>query len=89
MCCSKPKLISSAGPLTKGQETKDQALERPSRLEDFWSTSVLEMENSTVQSQGSISSISISNQTLDLHGGMGPSGTPEFVNHGKFYHILV
>ncbi|KAK4785495.1 hypothetical protein SAY86_002184 [Trapa natans] len=40
------------------------------------------MENSAVQSRGSISSISTSNQTLDPNGAMGPSGTPDFVNHG-------
>ncbi|XP_070660969.1 uncharacterized protein [Malus domestica] len=40
------------------------------------------MDNSAVQSKGSILSIS-TNQTLDLHGGSGSSSTPaEFVNHG-------
>ncbi|KAK4761033.1 hypothetical protein SAY87_005926 [Trapa incisa] len=82
VCCSKSKLISSSGSLLKGQDSKDRGLKNPSNLEDFWSSSLLEMENSTVQSQGSISSISISNQTLDPRCGQGPSGTPMFINHG-------
>ncbi|TYI05388.1 hypothetical protein ES332_A10G084900v1 [Gossypium tomentosum] len=41
------------------------------------------MDNSAVQSQGSISSISTSNQTLDLHGSVATANAPaEFVNHG-------
>ncbi|OWM78277.1 uncharacterized protein LOC116201858 isoform X2 [Punica granatum] len=74
VCCSKPKLISSAGPLPEGQESRGQDF--------FWSTSVSDMDYSAAQSQGSISSISTSNQTLYQHGGLGPSGTPESVNHG-------
>ena len=57
---------------------------RPSPVEDFWSTSTGEMDNSAVQSQGSISSISTSNQTFDPHSNAGStSNPPEFVNHGK------
>ncbi|PPR96141.1 hypothetical protein GOBAR_AA24529 [Gossypium barbadense] len=53
--------------------------------EDFWTTSTCDMDNSAVQSQGSISSISTSNQTLDLHGSVATANAPaEFVNHGKF-----
>lgn len=41
------------------------------------------MDNSAVQSQGSISSISASNQTLDLHGNAASVNAPSaFVNHG-------
>ncbi|KAJ9702581.1 hypothetical protein PVL29_004359 [Vitis rotundifolia] len=41
------------------------------------------MDNSAVQSQGSISSISTSNQTFDPHSNAGStSNPPEFVNHG-------
>ncbi|KAK4754276.1 hypothetical protein SAY87_002380 [Trapa incisa] len=82
VCCSKLKLKSSAGSLRKGRDSKDRGVQNPNNLEDFWSSSVLKMENSTVMSQGSISSISISNQTLDPPGGQGSSGTPELINHG-------
>lgn len=42
------------------------------------------MDNSAVQSQGSISSFGANNQTVDTHGGAGSTnGPPEFVNHGK------
>ncbi|GMI93900.1 hypothetical protein like AT3G15770 [Hibiscus trionum] len=41
------------------------------------------MDDSAVQSQGSISSISTSNQTLDPHGSVAAANAPaEFVNHG-------
>ncbi|RRT63977.1 hypothetical protein BHE74_00013718 [Ensete ventricosum] len=40
------------------------------------------MENSGVQSQKSISSISTLVNTLDHHGGIGSTSHPEFVNHG-------
>ncbi|MBA0691070.1 hypothetical protein Goari_008718 [Gossypium aridum] len=43
------------------------------------------MDNSAVQSQGSISSISTSHQTLDPNGNAASANGPsEFVNHGKF-----
>ena len=48
------------------------------------------MENSAVQSQGSMSSISTTNQILDPHAIAGSANTPsEFVNHGKFSFLLV
>ena len=56
---------------------------RPGPVEDFWSTSTGEMDNSAVQSQGSISSISTSNQTFDPHNNGSTSNPAEFVNHGK------
>ncbi|KAK9677206.1 hypothetical protein RND81_11G128000 [Saponaria officinalis] len=41
------------------------------------------MENSAVQSQGSMSSINISIQAADTHAGVSSSNPPtEFVNHG-------
>ncbi|KAI3870391.1 hypothetical protein MKW92_045262 [Papaver armeniacum] len=41
------------------------------------------MDNSAIQSQRSVSSISTSNQTLDSQSGAGStSNPPEFVNHG-------
>ncbi|CAA6672660.1 unnamed protein product [Spirodela intermedia] len=40
------------------------------------------MDNSGVQSQRSISSISTSTQTHDIHGGVSTSNASEFVNHG-------
>lgn len=41
------------------------------------------MDNSGVQSQRSVSSISTSTQTHDTHGGVSTSNASEFVNHGK------
>lgn len=68
----------------KERSKKGLAVRKPSISEDFWTTSTWDMDNSAVQSQGSISSIS-TNQTLDPHGGSGSNSAPaEFVNHGKF-----
>lgn len=49
--------------------------------EDFWTNTTLDMEsNAGVRSQGSVSSISTSNQTVDSQG----CESAEFVNHGEF-----
>ncbi|XP_074275919.1 uncharacterized protein LOC141599715 isoform X3 [Silene latifolia] len=41
------------------------------------------MDNTTVQSQGSLSSINTSSRALDMHAGVSSSSSPsEFVNHG-------
>lgn len=69
----------------KGLLNESRTINKPSISEDFWTTSTWDMDNSAVQSQGSMSSIS-TNQTLDPHGGSGSNTTPsEFVNHGKFF----
>ncbi|KAJ4953073.1 hypothetical protein NE237_029905 [Protea cynaroides] len=82
-CCTKPVLIITVDEPSKGLKSQGQTVKKPSISEDFWSTSTCEMDNSAVQSQRSISSISASNQTLDPHGGSSSSSNPpEFVNHG-------
>jgi hypothetical protein len=68
---------------SKGLKNQGRTLKKPSISEDFWTTSTWDMENSAVQSQGSISSISTTNQILDPHAVAGSANTPsEFVNHG-------
>jgi hypothetical protein len=69
------------GPSTKGLTKQGKAVEKPSTSEDFWTTSTHDMDNSIVQSQGSISSTSLNNQAVAPHGSS--SNNPsEFVNHG-------
>ncbi|XP_068336107.1 uncharacterized protein [Pyrus communis] len=81
-CHSKTALKTSVNEPPKGLLNEGQTVKKPSISEDFWTTSTWDMDNSAVQSQGSISSIS-TNQILDPHGGSGSSSTPaEFVNHG-------
>ncbi|XP_010539506.1 PREDICTED: uncharacterized protein LOC104813566 isoform X2 [Tarenaya hassleriana] len=64
-------------------EPTSRAVKRPSLLEDFWSASTFDMDNSTFPSQGSISSISASNQNFDSQAGARSSRFPtEFVNDG-------
>ncbi|KAK1256652.1 hypothetical protein QJS04_geneDACA005663 [Acorus gramineus] len=82
-CCTKPTPIIAVDEPSKGLKIQGRTVKKQSVSEDFWSTSTYEMENSGVQSQRSISSISTSTQTLDNHGGQGSSSNPsEFVNHG-------
>lgn len=70
---------------SKGLNVQGQTVKKASISEDFWTTSTCDMDNSAVQSQGSISSVSASNQTLDPHGSAASANAPsEFVNHGKF-----
>ncbi|XP_059637958.1 uncharacterized protein LOC132279910 isoform X2 [Cornus florida] len=58
-------------------------VKKPSVSEDFWSTSTCDMDNSAFQSQRSISSIGISNQSLSNSSGTGStSNHSEFINHG-------
>jgi hypothetical protein len=54
-------------------------VKKPSVSEDFWSTSTCEMDNSTLQSQRSMSSISFTNNTSTSASTSNPT---EFVNHG-------
>lgn len=69
---------------SKGLKIQGRTVKKPNFSEEFWSTSTYEMENSGVQSQKSISSISTLVNTLDHHGGIGStSNHPEFVNHGE------
>ncbi|XP_057969613.1 uncharacterized protein LOC131158778 isoform X2 [Malania oleifera] len=82
-CVIKPTSLTSADEPSKGLRIHGRKVKKPSISEDFWTTSACEMDNSAVQSRGSISSISTSNQTLDSHSGGGITKIPsEFVNHG-------
>ncbi|KAJ8562344.1 hypothetical protein K7X08_011635 [Anisodus acutangulus] len=82
-CCSKSQPIIAVDEPSKGLRIQGKLVRKPSISDDFWSTSTCEMEISTVQSQRSMSSISISNQSLSQHSGTGnASKNNEFVNHG-------
>lgn len=74
---------------SKGLKIQGRAVKRPSISDDFWSTSTCDLEYSAMQSQRSVSSISISN--VNLTGGTsGTVSNSDFINHGKFsaLHIL-
>ncbi|XP_021627210.1 uncharacterized protein LOC110625848 isoform X4 [Manihot esculenta] len=82
-CYKKPTLITSVDEPSKGSKVQGQTVKKPSISEEFWTTSTCDMDNSAVQSQGSMSSISTINQIHDLHGGSSSTTAPsEFVNHG-------
>ncbi|XP_061359812.1 uncharacterized protein LOC133303859 [Gastrolobium bilobum] len=76
----KPTLISAGDVPPKRLAKQGKAEKKPSTSEDFWTTSTYDMDNSAVQSQGSISSTSVTNQAADSHGGS--CNPTEFVNHG-------
>ncbi|KAJ7951898.1 DUF4050 family protein [Quillaja saponaria] len=82
-CYNKPTLSSTTDVPSKRLTNQGRSGKKHSASEDFWTTSTWDMDNSAVLSQGSISSISITNQAVDLHGSSGSANTPaEFVNHG-------
>ncbi|KAK9268564.1 hypothetical protein L1049_000318 [Liquidambar formosana] len=82
-CYTKPGPIIAVDEPSKGLRIRGRTVKKPSVSEDFWSTSTCDMENSTFQSHGSISSISTSNQTLSHSSGTGSTGShSEFTNHG-------
>ncbi|XP_039005913.1 uncharacterized protein LOC120133391 isoform X1 [Hibiscus syriacus] len=81
-CCKKPIFKPFFNESSKGLKSQGHTVSKPSISEGFWTTSC-DMDNSAVQSQGSISSISASNQTLDPNGSAASANGPsEFVNHG-------
>ncbi|GMQ08933.1 hypothetical protein CsSME_00052465 [Camellia sinensis var. sinensis] len=86
---SKPELITSIDEPLKGPKLQGQKASKPSVSEDFWTTSTCEMDNSAMHSRGSISSISTSNLTVDPHATSSGSIPSEFVNHGKFWLLLL
>ncbi|GLT25347.1 hypothetical protein SLA2020_004810 [Shorea laevis] len=79
-CFSKDPVITAVDEPSKGLKIQGRPVKKSSISEDFWGTSTAEMDNSTIQSQRSISSISISNQSLDPSSST--SNPSEFVNHG-------
>ncbi|PPD87761.1 hypothetical protein GOBAR_DD15305 [Gossypium barbadense] len=75
-CYEKPSFNPLVNESSKGLNVQGQTVRKASISEDFWTTSTCDMDNSAVQSQGSISSISTSNQTLDLHGSVATANAP-------------
>lgn len=68
-----------------GSLKKDTATNKPNLVQDFWSSSTFEMDNSAAQSQlsASASSLSMSNPNLDSNSHSNSGTTPpEFVNRG-------
>ena len=85
-CCTKPTPIIAVDEPSKGLRIQGRAVNKPSISNDFWSSSTCDLDNSTVQSQRSISSISVSNHNLGSSTGS-MSSNNEFVNHGKLQLI--
>ncbi|KAE8721147.1 putative small heat-shock protein [Hibiscus syriacus] len=68
-CCKRPIFNPLANESSKGLKSQGQTVTKPSISEGFWTTSTCDMDNSAVQSQGSISSISANTRMLDSNGG--------------------
>lgn len=82
-CCTKPTPITAVDEPSKGLRIQGRMVRKPSASDDFWSTSTYDLEYSAFQSQRSLSSISISNQTLNhCSSTSGITSQPDFVNQG-------
>ncbi|KAK0570946.1 hypothetical protein LWI29_008846 [Acer saccharum] len=84
-CCTKPSLITAVDEPSKGLRIQGQPVRKSSISDNFWSSGSGEIDNSAIQSQRSLSSISMSNQPLDPFSSTGSGSTSnpaEFVNHG-------
>ncbi|CAL0325954.1 unnamed protein product [Lupinus luteus] len=82
-CYREPTLKRELVMASKSSINQEKAVNKISSSDDFWTTSTLDMDNSAVQSQGSISSISQTNQVAAPQGGSLKIGNQtEFVNHG-------
>ncbi|KAL7093511.1 hypothetical protein ACP275_11G044600 [Erythranthe tilingii] len=78
-CCVKSDPIIAVDKPSNGLRIQGQAV-KSGLSDDFWSTSTCDLEyNSSMQSQRSFSSITVSNQNLGI---TSASNHPEFVNHG-------
>ncbi|PIA42450.1 hypothetical protein AQUCO_02000116v1 [Aquilegia coerulea] len=88
-CCTKPRPIISVNDPSKGLRVRGETLKKANIPDDFWSTSTCEMDNSGNPSQRSISSISNSYRTDTHSGSSSTSNPPEFVNHGKYYLLVL
>ncbi|XWS27010.1 hypothetical protein CRYUN_Cryun26dG0079300 [Craigia yunnanensis] len=87
-CCAKPTPIIAVDEPSKGLRIQGRIVRKPSISDDFWSTSTYDLENSAVQSQRSVSSISVTNPTLSQCSSTGGVANPtDFVNQGKFYFL--
>ncbi|XP_003563658.1 uncharacterized protein LOC100839071 isoform X2 [Brachypodium distachyon] len=80
--CAKPAPIIAVDEPSKGLRIQGRSVRKANLSEDFWSTSVHKIENSAVQSQRSISSMSPALQSSDQHGDGSSSNPNEFVNQG-------
>lgn len=81
--CAKPTPIIAVDEPSKGLRIQGRSIKQRSLSEDFWSSSPPGMENSAMQSQRSMSSISTAAQSSDQHGAGSSTNPNEFVNQGK------
>ncbi|XVF34653.1 hypothetical protein REPUB_Repub18cG0077200 [Reevesia pubescens] len=82
-CCAKPTPIIAVDEPSKGLRIQGRIVRKPSISDDFWSTSTYDLENSAVQSQRSLSSITTSNPTLSqCSSTSGVANPSDFVNQG-------
>ncbi|KAK3130779.1 hypothetical protein QOZ80_6BG0498000 [Eleusine coracana subsp. coracana] len=81
-CCTKPTPITAVDEPSKRLRIQGRTIRKASLSEDFWSSSAHEMENSAIQSQRSMSSISTAAQSNDQHATGSSSNPNEFVNQG-------
>jgi len=82
----KPTPIIAVDEPAKGLRIQGQTMRKPTASDGFWSSSPCDLDNSTIQSQRSISSVSTLNQILYQSNGASTPGTePEYVNQGKSY----
>ncbi|XP_061344541.1 uncharacterized protein LOC133290474 isoform X2 [Gastrolobium bilobum] len=79
----KPTPIIAVDEPAKGLRIQGQTVRKPTISDGFWSSSTCDLDNNTILSQRSISSVSTLNQILYHSNGTSTAGTnPEFVNQG-------
>ncbi|GJM98018.1 hypothetical protein PR202_ga14992 [Eleusine coracana subsp. coracana] len=90
-CCTKPTPITAVDEPSKRLRIQGRTIRKASLSEDFWSSSAHEMENSAIQSQRSMSSISTAAQSNDQHATGSSSNPNEFVNQDglKLKHLYL
>ncbi|KAI9123538.1 hypothetical protein K1719_004838 [Acacia pycnantha] len=83
---STPTPIIAVDEPAKGLRIRGQTVRKPTISVGFWSSSTCDLDNNTVQSQRSITSVSTLNQLFYHSSELSPAGThPEFVNQGLLF----
>ncbi|KAG2656827.1 uncharacterized protein LOC120681132 [Panicum virgatum] len=80
--CAQPTPIIAVDEPSKGLRIQGRSVKRRNLSDDFCSSSPRDMENSALQSQHSMSSISTTAQPNDQHAAGSSSNPNEFVNQG-------
>lgn len=87
-CDNNRKVTSSIGEPLNRRRSPARTARKSGMSDNFWNGSTFDKDKSASQSGGSYSTVSTSNQTLEVSGSGNGDNPSEFVNHGKLFILL-